>query len=531
MFTPRFWKNDWAFCIRGTLFSFLMLFLIGSASVVLASDVNDMDSEAIMGRIHKKYKKSAKKYESLARKIEKSVIKALAESPISEHPHLRFMEELSEGALAESRKKTNGLETQQLLKAYPWDNVLELVTGLQDGSDRGIPDHDNGFIHLGRVPEPLPAYPDLMINQYLYGFREVISWQYRVKSGKKMVFLGREKKTEKPAMETEPPPWESVRVYLDGMMPNVPLLAIPRLTHRIHSKLVELRRKEGGQLSQMDELLVFLDSKWNGFYFANPYTGKNEAFIQPVHALFTEKHGFVYQFPEARPLSLQGDIPFVSLRTYQVYGKTFMNENVDVISFIRDTTEANRVRGQFFSESIYLARYKSLVDLIVRAVLVPDLPYPIYLENYDYPKDKWPKLKERIFDRALDVPRKHALLLWAFVDKDPEKLAEFLHENLLSKEAHQFPQDSSLPVEFTLLIREMEKEMVSAVTERAKEGGDFAREFTPFQEYESGRGATCSDYLAASHLAFHGELSQIIRETARSCVLDELGEKWLLSGK
>ncbi len=318
-----------------------------------------VSTDEIMRQIQKKFRGNAKKYQALARKIEKRVQEALAETeyscgtgdgdkrPLSEHPYLKFVEELSVAAMAEGGKKKNSDETQALLKKYPWDNVLELVTGLQDGSDRVIPDHENGFINLGAPPEPAPGFPDLSINHYLYGFDEILSWKYRIKQGRKMVFLGRERKSEKPVMEEELPPWEAIRVYLDGYNPKVPLYAIPWLTHLLHSGLMEERRTETGALSRMDEMMAFLDSKWNGFHYENTYTRKPEALVQPVHALFTEKEGFVYQFPDAKPLAMSGDIPFLSLRTYQEYGELFLNRKADVrsrpiiISLTVDTRSSN----------------------------------------------------------------------------------------------------------------------------------------------------------------------------------------------
>jgi hypothetical protein len=510
-----------------------------------------------MRQIHKKFKRSPKKYGALAKKIQKRVNEALAahewscvpeaapKKTLSEHPYIKLVDELSAQAMTAAGKNKNSKEKQGLLKKYPWDNVLELVTGLQDGSDRAIPDHENGFINLGGVPDPPPGFPDLMINHYLYGFDEILGWKYRMKQGKQVVYLGREKKTEKSVMETELPPWERIRIYLDGMKPEVSLFAIPWLTRLLHSNLREKRRSESGALSRMDEILAFFDSKWNGFYYQNPYTGKREAFVQPVHMLFTEKGGFVYRFPASKPLAMSGDIPFLSLRTYQEYGQVFLNRKVDVGAFIRDTEEAEKVRLRFFDESVYLARYKSLVDLIVWAILAPEIRYPAYLANFDYPADKVSNLDSRMPERTLDIPRKHALLAWAYSGKDPAKLADFLHDNVLSKEENGFGKDVILAVQFTLFVRQKDREMVDSIVKRIEgerggipptiEGGPvegaYGPEFSPFPEYGTLEGRPNSDFLAASHRSFHRQVTRVIRKAAMECVIEEIGDKWLQSGR
>src|SRR5262249_42529189 len=150
--------------------------------------------------------------------------------------------------------------------------------------DRPVPDNEGGFINLDRAPDPFPGFPLLGTNHYLYGLQEIVGWKFGIKQAKKLTYEGRGPKAPA-AMETTLPGWERIRVYLQGSLPEAPLSAILWLTHGIHSRLVERRKSASGELSRMDALLAFLDSKWNGFYFQVPYSKERVAIVEPVHAL------------------------------------------------------------------------------------------------------------------------------------------------------------------------------------------------------------------------------------------------------
>jgi len=79
------------------------------------------------------------------------------------------------------------------------------------------------------------------------------------------------------------------------------------------------------------------------------------------------------------------------------------------------------------------------------------------------------------------------------------------------------------------MVRKNDNPLVQAIKERiSKEGTEeFKREFSPFQEYDSTSLSWHSDYLVNSYHTFHGCLSEVIRKAAISCVIDEIGDKWL----
>jgi hypothetical protein len=177
-----------------------------------------------------------------------------------------------------------------------------------------------------------------------------------------------------------------------------------------------------------------------------------------------------------------------------------------------------------------------LIDQIVRAILCPTLRYPEYLLIVDYPKDKLPV--ERKIDRTFDVSRRHALLVWAYVGKDPVKLADFLHDNVLDKEANRFPQNVTFSAAFTTAVREKEPEMMKAIAARiaeerasgssgadAKRGpSDFEREFSPYATYLEAQGDPASDFLLHSFHAMHERVAKLIQDTAYAVLQKEAGK-------
>ena len=498
-----------------------------------------------MRELRRKYKRSEKKYDAVVDRVEEAVDAAIAaatwtsgagtgeERPLREHPFFSLVDGLSAEAKEQAAKRKNPDETVAKLTKYPWNSQLELLLGLEYGADRAVPDHERGFIDLGTAPMPPPGFPDVVINQYLYGLGEIVGWQYRVKSGKRAKYEGRKPK-DRPTMASAPPSWERLRIYLLGSVPEVSLYAIPQLTHRIHSRSAERRLEGSGDRPHMDEFLTLLDSKWNGFVFDVPHTKNRTAFALPAHALFTEDGGFVLEFAPGQRLAHAGDIPFIAIQTYEQYAKLYRDERIGPHEFIVDTPEAKAVRQQFTKESTYLAKYKRLIDLIVRAILAPDLRYPTYLANYDYPDGKIPEVRE--VDDDLDMPRRHALMVWAYVGKDPEALADFVYDQILSKQANRFPNDVSLPVQFTLRVREMEGEMMKAIAARIVQErgspavgsgdghtvGDYEREFSPHAAYRDARGEPTSAYLAHSFHTFHRSSAEVIREAAHAVVTGEL---------
>jgi len=491
--------------------------------------------EQVLLELQQKYGPNDKKYEALAKKVDKAVRDAIAKSqwtcadgttrPFSAHPLFTWIAELSAAAQAKSTRKS------ELLAKYPWPVPLELVPALEYGSDRPVPAHENGFIDLGAAPEPAPGFPDLFVNQYLFGLQEIVGWQYRVQSGKKLAFQGRGPK-DAPACSTELPAWETLRVYLSGSLPEVPLLAMPRLTHEIHTRLVERRRTASGALAPMDELFGFLDARWNGFLFTLACSKERLAIVLPAHALLTDRTGFVYHFPTGQHLGGVGDIPFVSDLTQQAYAKAFRGEDWSVGDFINGTPGAKASADRFWADCTYLARYRALLDELVRAVLVPHLRYPAYLAYLDYPADRWPG--ERTADPTLDVPRRHALLLWARAGRDPVKLADLLFDEVLGREENAFPNAVSLPVQVTTWVREHERELVDSVvaetasrrTASADATGpcDFERQFSPNATYLDPGTSPGAAYVMTSFHDLNTPAAELVRDAAYRVVLAELGK-------
>src|SRR5439155_36049 len=119
---------------------------------------------------------------------------------------------------------------------------------------------------------------------------------------------------------------------------------------------------------------------------------------------------------------------------------------------------------------------------------------------------------ERKADPAFDVARKPVVLLWAFVGKDPVKLADFVYDKLLGKDEAAFPKTVNLVAGLTQVLRAEEGEMMPAIVSRildernhpragsesATSSGDFEREFSPYATYLDTNGLPSSDFLLES---------------------------------
>jgi len=485
-----------------------------------------------------KYKQDDKKYDALVTKVDKAVRKALASTALpgdtdpgrhlDRHPFVTLVNELSAAAKTGAGKASAAATA--FVTSYPWSSQLELAEGLQYGSDRPIPPHESGFIRLGNLPEPAPGFPELLVNQYLFGLHEIAGWQSGVEQKTPLAFRGRTPRAPPPAMARALPTWEALRLYLQGVLPEVALFAIPELTHRIHARLAERRRSADGKAAPMDELLALLDAHWNGFFFQSPNSKIRTAFVVPVSALIADRRGFVYRFAEGEHYGGTGDIPFVSVLTLQSYAKAMRSEQFTPRDFIAKEAGASAATQAFWQDCVYLGRYRALVDLFVRALLAPGHPLPAYLESFEYPGTKMPD--ERSTARALeDVGRKHALLLWAFVGNDPVALADFLHENLLDLEVNRFPKNTSLERELAYLGKKREAELLAAIQSRltkerdpAGKPGDLEREFSPHATYLDPASEAATGYLVHSFHSFHAPLARAIRDAAYEVLLAELGK-------
>ncbi len=455
----------------------------------------------------------------------------------TEHPYVTLIEQLSKSAQSEASKPDAKKKAARdaLLAKFPWIARVELDLGLDGGSDRPVPANEKGFIALGNVPDPVPGFPELLTNNYLYGLQEIVGWHAGVKAGKKIVYEGRDPK-KSPAIETALPGWEKIRVLLQGTLPEVPLFAMPQLTGAIHTRLVERRTSPTGELARMDEELAFLDSKWNGFTFQVPFSKERLAVVEPLHALMTDRRGFFNRFKDSEHMTQVGDMPFVSLPTYEQYAKIFLGQRLDGSDFVSNTPAGQAAGASFRTDCAYLSRYKMLIDQIVRAILCPTLRYPECLLIVDYPKDKLPV--DRKIDREFDVSRRHALLVWAYVGKDPAKLADFLHDNVLDEEANRFPQNVTLSAAFTVAVREKEQEMMKAIAARIAEErtssssgadgkrvpSDFEREFSPYSTYLDTQGEPASDFLLNSFHTLHERVAKLIQDTAYAVAQKEIGK-------
>jgi len=494
--------------------------------------------EQLLRQLRDKYKDNDKRYAALVSKVDKAVHKALASTPfpdgapeaprfLDSHPYLALVNELS-APLRTKPAKAAVPASCDLVERYPWSERLELVTGLEFGSDRPVPTHENGFIELGDLPELGAGLPEPGVNQYLFGLHEIVGWRACVVEAKKqLAFRGRAPKDPPPSVESELPPWEALRAYLRGSLPEVELFAIPRLTHLLHARLAE-RRSTPDKQAPMDEMLALLDAHWNGFTFRCPYAKTRTAIAVPVFSLIADRKGFVYHFATAEHLSTSGDVPFVSDPTLQSYAKAMRGENIEVGEFIAQSPRATAVREAFWRDCVYLSRYRALLDLCVRSILEPESALPPYLADCDFaPAAAGGE------PRKLDVPRKHALVLWACAGAKPEALADLLHERILDLELNRFPKNASLQSELSAFVRKHEAELLADVqariAERGAAGGDFEREFSPLApsaEPSSAEPSSAStEGVVRSFQDFHALLSTAIRDAAYEVVQAEVAAK------
>jgi hypothetical protein len=497
---------------------------IPSGAVAAGQDSPD----SVLAALQKELGAREKKYAALVKKVDREVERVLAEPvaegsrPLAEHPWIRTVARLAEAA---REKPDLRAETRALIARYPWTERLELAEGVEFGSDRAVPDHDNGFIALGRAAErgcdPLPTF----VNTYLFGLQEIVGWDYGVEASRKS--LRRRPRAPKQAAEhvTELPPWEALRTWLTGSLPDVPLLAIPRLQHEIHARLAERRAQAGGTATRMDEVLAFLDSRWNGFTYEVPYTDERIAIALPVFALMADRSQLVYRSPLGERLADSGDIPFVSVLTLQAHAHLFRGETVEPRDFIARTARGNAEMEAFNADCKYLVRYRALIDLFVYTLLAPDLPLPGYLAYLDYPEGRIPRTREN--SAALDVPRAHALLVWALCEKDPVRLADWLYDELLSEDENRFPADVALPVALTLLVREREHALLEEVARTLRAARDAGRpdlelEFAPWADRQTSSGDLATPYLVDSYHSSAALVADGIRAAASAIVAKEL---------
>jgi hypothetical protein len=515
------------------------LLLVASLSAGLAAQAPARKPvDDVLQALQQKYKLDDKKYDALAKKLDKDVRAALNSTvwleaeeghparTFKEHPWVVLVSKLADAARADTRNRKNSPEETRLLTKFPWKPALELTDGLQYGSDRPVPQNENGFIELGSAAI-FPGYPELTANHYLFGLHEIVGSDFRIKKGKKPEFAGRTPK-DPPVAQTELSDWEQIRVYLEGSLPEVPLYAIPWLTHEIHSRLADRRKPADGKPVPMDELLALLDSKWNGFSFEAPWGKDRISIVAPPHDLLTDNSGFAYQFPKSAQMASVGDLPFISVLTLQQYAQAFRGEKIEPGDFIQVTPAAKAAQDQFTLDGRYLTRYKSLIDVIVRAVLQPNLRYPLYLQACDYPDGKVPD--ERGINHLLDKPRKYSLVLWACAGEDPAKLADMLQDDLLGKPANAFPADVPVQLMLSQVVIENEAEMLKAVTDRiAKERGstgapaDYEREFSPYPKCLDVDGLADSSLLIDSYTELQGRVATLIQNVAYADVLKEVG--------
>jgi hypothetical protein len=518
--------------VRGV---FLAMILSGIASALTTDDHPSV--EGVMSKLLAKYKQDDKKYAALADEIDKEVHKALKSTvwlneegagkarSMSDHPLVAEIDQLSKAAQSEASKTDAKAKARRdaLLAKFTWNPRLELDLGLDGGSDRPVPTQEKGYIAMGAAPASALEHPELHVNEYLWGLDTFASWHCGVKTGgKQLEHTGWDPK-KPPTLEKSLPNWERIRVYLTGSLPEVSLFAVPWMEHSIHARLVERRTPPSGDATRMDQMLALLDSKWNGFSFTVPYAKERFVIVQSMHDLMTDRKSFVFTFPQSDHMLEVGDMPFISIYTISQYAAAFLGKK-------GASGKDADVNASFAADATYLSRYKSLIDLFVRSALTPNQRCPEYLAYLDYPKDKMPS--ERAAP-APDVGRRLALLVWAYVGKDPVRLADFLHDNLLAKEANAFPGNASLPAAFVVLAHEKEQEMLKAIAtritdERAKASdgatapSDFEREFSPHPKYLTTDGDPRADFLVASHYAFHAAAAKVIQDAAFSVVSKEL---------
>jgi hypothetical protein len=499
-------------------------------------DVPSTPDEALVA-LQSKYKTAEKKYESLAKKIEQAAEEAIAGADwrpsgdgsapraLAQHPRLALLRQLASSVSASKRPSEFAAK---LLELFPWREMLELADGVQYGNDRPIPENQNGFIVMGAANAPCAGFPELSVNTYLWGLGEVVGWRFRVDDKKSPRFQGRGPKDAPEALR-ELPGWERVRVALLGVEPDTALLAIPALTHAIHARGVERRRAAGGELDALDRFAAFLDSRWNGYIVSLPFAKDPLAIVAPVHLLVADRSGFLFRFPKSESMGRVGDLPFVSVTTQCDYGKLLLDASVTPSDLISNTPDATHLIERFWEDCAYLSRYKLVVDGIVRAVLTPQVPYPRYLAEYDFKGGKLPAADAS--EAEFDVPRSHALLVWAWSGGDPSKVADFLHDEVVAADGNRFPSKASLQILFSTTVRERQAELLRAIAERIEseraargagaEPGDLELEFSPFPAFGAS-GTPALSHLVRHYQAFHEPLARATSEAAWQLVRTEL---------
>jgi hypothetical protein len=488
---------------------------------------------ALQGR----YKTAEKKYEGLAKKIEQAAGEAIrsaewrpagegaAARPLAQHPRLAWLAALA--ATVGSVKRPSDAAAE-LLELFPWREMLELTDGVQYGSDRPIPENQNGFIVLGAANAPCAGFPELSVNTYLWGLGEVVGWRFRVDDKKSPRFQGRGPK-DAPEAQRELPGWERVRVALYGVQSDTALYALPALTHAIHARGVERRRGADGKLHALDRFAAFLDSRWNGYIVALPYLKEPLAIVSPIHACVADRKGFLFRFPKSEEMGKVGDLPFISITTQRDYGQHLLDLSVTAGDLISNTPDATRLIERFWEDCGYLSRYKLVVDGIARAVLTPNVPYPQYLADFDFKGGKLPAADAP--EAEFDVPRAHALLVWAWAGGDPAKVADFLHDEVVAVDGNRFPSKAALQIVFATRVRERQGELLKAIGERVEaeraaraQGsgpGDLELELSPFPELGAS-GTPALSHLVRRYHAFHEPLSRATSEAAWELVRAEL---------
>lgn len=522
--------------------SALFLFASTASSSSLMDDGAPTPDETLQ-RVEDKLGNNERRYDKLLKDVDAAVQAALVSASwgpegeageessrtLASHPHLLPVQELHDAALARMKRRKNPREVVEQLDRYPWHKLLELPRGLEHGSDRPIPKNDNGFIHLATPGERLPGYPELHVNHYLWSTGEIAGWQTGVKKGK-AAFTGRKAKDTVAPCEALPS-HEAMRVYLTGNLPEAPLLAIPELQHRIHSTLASLRSSglEEGKRHPMDEVFSHLESKWNGFVFEPAYAKKEFVFTAPLHSLMADMTSFPFRFENSDAMKLVGDLPFTAVQTHMEYSEIFRGQQITASDLIAKTSDGKAVLEDFTRDVTYLNRYRALVDLMVRALLSPEIPYPEYLRVYDYPSANGHAAPEhRTPGTTYDVPRRHALLIWAACGLDPAKVGQWLHDELLSKERFEFPSNESLPIAMLGLSRAQEGELLDAVVAaigaereaRAADAGPgpFELQFSPFETYLASDGEPNANALANSFHRCNAQLSAPIAGAALEAI-------------
>ena len=488
-------------------------------------------------RLQAAFGKNAKKLAALAQEVEQAVAQRLTDAtwtsgagngeprPLAEHPHLALVRELASAARGRAAEKKNPAYARAMLEAFPWPERLELDRGLDGGTDRPVPRHEGGFILLGACEGPFPGYPEYSPNRYGYGTQELVGWHTGVGRGKKASYDGRSAK-DRPVVEESLPPWAVIDTHLKGGLPDVPLFALPELTHRMHARLAERRRGAGQEPALLDRALAFFDGRLNGFVFDEPFAKDRMIVAVPFHDLFTDERGLFSRFPTSEHMIEVGDLPFAATHSYVEYGKTFLDIVASAGDFISNTPKGQEVYQAFRGAGTSARHYKALIDLVARALLTPEVAYPAYLAAYDHPGGRAPEGRGN--EPAYDVARRHALVLWAWADKDPLRVADFLHDELLSRPELAFPSTESLPNAFVVHMRARERELLDAIVARSAQEGesraDFEREFSAAQTYLSAAVVPSGQALASSHAQFHRAWSAIVQDAAYTVVLEALGE-------